>query len=82
MSDLDVIRQAIEERDAAIRNTELLATEMVYHGNSVQWWHSKATAYKSALGEAWDALRAAGIQSDGQTTVAEGIRKLAASKAG
>lgn len=81
MADLDAIRQAIEERDAAVRDTELLANEMVYKGNSVQWWHSKATAYKAALGKAWDALNAAGIHADGTFDVAEGIRRLAASQA-
>lgn len=80
MADLDAIRQAIEERDAAVRDTELLSTEMVYKGNSVQWWHSKATAYKDALGKAWDALAAAGIHSDGTFDVAEGIRRLAATQ--
>jgi hypothetical protein len=78
MADLDAIRQAIEERDAAKRDLELLANEMVYKGNSISWIHSKAENYKAALGRAWDALIEAGIHPDGETDVAEGIRKLAA----
>jgi hypothetical protein len=78
VADLDAIRQAIEERDAAKRDLELLASEMVYKGNSISWIHSKAENYKAALGRAWDALIEAGIPCDGQTDVAEGIRKLAA----
>ena len=42
--DLDVIRQAIEERDAALQACDDLANEMIYRGNSVAWWHSKATS--------------------------------------
>lgn len=77
MSDLDVIRQAIEERDAALAEVDALAARMEYRGNSVSWWHSKATNYGNALLDAWSALKEAGIVCDGQTTVAEGIRKLA-----
>ena len=80
MSDLDVIRQAIEERDAAIQRCDELATQMIYKGNSVGWWHSKAENYGNALLEAWGALKEAGIPCDGATTVAEGIRRLAQPK--
>jgi hypothetical protein len=73
---LDVIRDAIEERDDAIRAVEDLAESMIYRGNSVGWWQSKADNYKSALREAWAELKAAGVKSDGQTTVAEAIKKL------
>jgi len=75
--DLDAIRQAIEERDEAIQDYHRLASELVYHGNSVSSWYSKATAYKNALGKAWDALNEAGIVADGETDVAAGIRQLA-----
>ena len=80
MHDLDAIRQAIEERDSAIRQCDELATQMIYRGNSVCWWHSKAKNYGNALLEAWGALKEAGIKCDGSTTVAEGIRLLAQSK--
>lgn len=49
---------------------------LCYKGNSVAWWHSKAENYKDALRQAWDALKAAGVPCDGQTTVADGIRLL------
>ena len=75
--DLDVIRQAIEERDAALQACSDLANEMVYRGNSVAWWHSKATAYRDAIDRCWDALRDAGIHPDGKTDVATAIRQLA-----
>ena len=42
---LDAVRQAIEERDDMERKYHDLAEHMVYHGNSVSWWHSKARAY-------------------------------------
>jgi hypothetical protein len=73
---LDAIRQAIEERDAMERQYHDLAEQMVYPGNSVSWWHSKATAYRNAIDNVWDALRAAGIRYDGAKTCADGVREL------
>ena len=75
---LDAIRQAIEERDEMERKYHDLAEHMVYRGNSVAWWHSKATAYRNAIDEAWDALTTAGIRADGTKTCADGVRELAA----
>lgn len=75
---LDAMRQCIEERDAMERQYHDLAEHMVYHGNSVSWWHSKATAYRNAIDEVWGALRAAGIRADGTKTCADGVRELAA----
>ena len=78
--DLDAIRQAIEERDAAIQAVDDLANNMIYNGNSVSWWYSKAVAYGSALDRAWEELKKAGILADGRIDVAEGIRQLAKEK--
>ena len=50
---------------------------LTYKGNSVTWWHSKAENYKAALGRAWNALIANGINPDGLMDVAGGIHKLA-----
>jgi hypothetical protein len=75
---LDVIRQAIEERDAMEQKYHELAEHMVYHGNSVSWWHSKATAYRNAIDAVWAALRAAGIKADSIKTSADGVSELAA----
>ncbi len=52
-----------------------------YRGNSVSFIHQKMTAYRKGIDDAWAALRAAGIQSDGRTTVADGIARLAAQPA-
>jgi hypothetical protein len=76
--DLDVIRQAIEERDAAMQACDDLAQRMVYKGNSVGWWHSKAAAYRAAIEECWKALGELGIRADGKTHVADVIRTLTA----
>lgn len=78
--DLDVIRQAIEERDAALQKVDDLAELMIYNGNSVSWWHSKAERYQRDLELCWIALRESGIDPDGETMVSEGIRKLAIQK--
>ena len=75
---LDVVRQAIEERDAMESRYHELAKSMTYKGNSVAWWHSKATAYRNAIDEVWGALKAAGIYADGAKTCADGVRELAA----
>lgn len=75
---LDVVRQAIEERDAMESRYHELAKSMTYKGNSVAWWHSKATAYRNAIDEVWSALKAAGIYADGAKTCADGVRELAA----
>ena len=73
---IDIAREAIEERDAMEQKYYDLANHMIYDGNSIGWWHSKATNYKGALGEAWKALNEAGINADGETSVADAIRKL------
>jgi len=75
---LDAIRQAIEERDSMEQRYHELAEHMVYHGNSVSWWHSKATAYRDAIDRVWYELKAAGIVCDGRKTCADGVRELAA----
>jgi hypothetical protein len=75
---LDAIRQAIEERDAMEQKYHDLAEYMVYHGNSVSWWHSKAIVYRDALDAVWAELRAAGVMADGKKTCADGVRELAA----
>jgi hypothetical protein len=75
---LDAIRQAIEDRDAMEMKYRDLAEHMVYHGNSVSWWHSKAMAYRDAIDRVWDELKAAGIVCDGRKTCADGVRELAA----
>jgi hypothetical protein len=75
---LDAIRQAIEERDSMERQYHDLAEHMVYHGNSVSWWHSKAIAYRGAIDAVWKALNAAGVTADGKKTCADGVRELAA----
>ena len=74
---LDAVRQAIEERDDMERKYHDLAEHMVYHGNSVSWWHSKARAYRDAVDKVWSELKAAGIVCDGIKTSADGVRELA-----
>lgn len=71
------LREALEERDAALLKCDEMAQQTIYHGNSVGWWYEKAIAYKNALSECWRALKEAGIYADGQTDVADAIRKLA-----
>lgn len=77
---LDAIRQAIEDHDATLQKYHDLAEHMVYQGNSVSWWYSKATAYRDAIDNVWTELRAAGIVCDGVKTCADGVRELAAMK--
>jgi hypothetical protein len=79
---LDAIRQAIEGRDVMERKYHDLAEHLVYHGNSVAWWHSKATMYRDAIDRVWDELKAAGITCDGRKTCADGVRELAVRAAG
>lgn len=75
---LDAIRQAIDDRDEMERKYHYLAQEMVYEGNSVAWWRSKAVAYRDAVDAVWRELRAAGVTADGKKTCADGVRELAA----
>lgn len=73
------LEELVERMQQAERDCDLMASETIYRGNSVSWWHSKAIAYRDALDEAWDALREAGIRPDGHSkTVALGIKELAA----
>lgn len=67
-----------DELEARNLDYDSLANELVFHGNSVYHWHSKANAYKQALGQSWAALREAGLPADGNTDVAAMIRKLSA----
>lgn len=80
-SGLDVVRQAIEERDDFERRYYDLASNMVYEGNSVAHWRNKAVAYKDVIGKVWDELQAAGIACDGTRSCVEAVRDLAASLA-
>ena len=73
---LDAVRLAIEERDDMERRYHDLAEHMVYSGNSVSWWHSKALAYRDAIDRVWDELKASGIVCDGRKTCADGVREL------
>ncbi len=81
-SAMDVLRQAIEERDAMEQRLNDLAERMEYKGNSVAWWYSKATAYRAAIDAVWTELRAAGIVADGKKTSAEAVRELAIKRFG
>ena len=72
---IGIAREAIEERDMMEQQYNDLANELIYEGNSVSWWHSKAKNYGNALTEAWKALYECGVVADGETTVAEGIRE-------
>jgi hypothetical protein len=47
-----------------------------YKGNSVSWIKSKADANGRALMDAWEALVEIGGVCDGQTRLADAIRKL------
>lgn len=53
---------------------------LIYKGNSVSWWQSKAENYKSALGRAWDAMKAAEFPPDGQTQLSDAITAALASR--
>lgn len=75
------IEELVDRARDAEQELSLLANEMVYEGNSVSWWASKARNYGNALGVAWVALKGAGIEADGNTSVAQGIEKLAAKNA-
>lgn len=73
---MEALRRVTEYVEMVEENYRLLASEMVYEGNSVAWWHSKAINYRAALGEAWNALEELGINADGKTSVADAIRGL------
>ena len=70
------IEELEEELESERINNEDLANATYYKGNSVSWWHSKAGNYKNALGETWDALRAAGVHCDGKKSTADGVKEL------
>jgi hypothetical protein len=70
-------RDELKERVEALeRDLSDLANRMIYDGNSVSWWHSKAKAYSAAIFRAWDAVTETGYKSDGQTELADAIRAV------
>ena len=50
--------------EAALRSYNLLATEMIYQGNSVQHWHAKAEAYKGIVSAVCEAFRKLGYDGE------------------
>ena len=69
----DYIREVNDELSRVEENYHLLAHEMVYEGNSVQWWQSKATAYRKAIEDVWTILGKYGVKADGKTSVVEAL---------
>lgn len=49
---------------------------LYYKGNSVSWSHSKSVRYGNDLHLAWKALAEIGIHGDGQTHIADVIRRI------
>lgn len=47
-----------------------------YKGNSISWTHSKANRYGDDLLKAWQALAEIGIHGDGETHIADVIRRI------
>ena len=62
-----------EEIEAQEEKYFVLASELVYNGNSVQHWCSKAKAYGDAIMQCWDVLKEAGRPPDGKTQLHEAI---------
>ena len=62
-----VAREALED--------ELIGS-LYYKGNSVSWSHSKSKRYGDDLLLAWKALAEIGVHGDGNTHIADVIRKL------
>lgn len=49
-----IVEHLIEEVERLENELHLLASEMVYQGNSVQHWAQKARAYKDAVGKGYE----------------------------
>jgi len=63
--------ELVEENIRLRSDIKLLASEMVYNGNSVSHWYAKATAYKAAVGRMCDVATKHGIKLDGKTDVVD-----------
>lgn len=77
MTEVNPIEELVDRTREAEEAYRQLAEEIIYEGNSVVWWYSKAQAYQEVLRRSWDALHEAGINSDGKIDVADAIRILA-----
>lgn len=62
-----VAREALEDEWIGI---------LYYKGNSVSWSHSKAKRYGDDLHKAWQALAEIGMHGDGETHIADVIRRI------
>lgn len=70
------LHEAEHERDRLEQSYHLLASEMVYEGNSVQHWQQKAKAYKSCAGAVYELKQLTG--SEAPDEVVETVQALAA----
>jgi len=65
--------ELVKENTRLKYDMKLLASEMVYNGNSVSHWYAKAKAYKAAVGRMCDVATKHGIKIDGKTDVVDWI---------
>lgn len=70
------LEEVLDERDDVVARYHLLASEMVYEGNSVQHWCHKARAYKECAGAISKLKEITG--TDSPDAVVEAVNALAA----
>lgn len=51
-----------------------------YKGNSVRYWHDKASAYKATIGSLWEILESAAVRPDGERTITAVLTALVAER--
>ena len=66
----------VAERDKLVEDN----ASQTYKGNSVRYWHDKASAYKATIGSLWEILESAAVRSPVDQTIADALTALVAER--
>ncbi len=72
----DALTALVAERDKLVEDN----ASQTYKGNSVRYWHDKASAYRATIGSLWEILESAAVCPDGERTITASLTALVAER--
>ena len=66
----------VAERDKLVEDN----ASQTYKGNSVRYWHDKASARKALIDSLWEILESAAVRPDGERTITASLTALVAER--